>query len=158
FLRSIHGCILCRTAFGVKRMRRGESEVRESQAATVSSSHIERSNEVTMRLTPDKSAYERSRWRGGRCACYAPPVMPQGSAFNFDFRFPLIFLSHAQSIGCKRKKIQFPAVSSTPAISPHPPQPPTATFKRLYRTCVEQLGEHRDFVSFPLRCSSSLPL
>ena len=29
-------------------------------------------------------------------------------AFNCDFRFSLIFLSQAKSIGCKRKKIQFP--------------------------------------------------
>src|SRR5580704_9656629 len=35
---------------------------------------------------------ERSRWRGGRFACYAPQVMLQGSAFSFDFCFSLIFL------------------------------------------------------------------
>ena len=52
--------------------------------------------------------FERSRWRDGRFACYAPYVMLQGRAFNCDFRFPLIFLSQAKSIGCKRKKIQFP--------------------------------------------------
>src|SRR6516165_2065444 len=52
--------------------------------------------------------FERSRWRDGRFARYAPHVMPQGRAFNCDFRFPLIFLSQAKSIGCKRKKIQFP--------------------------------------------------
>jgi hypothetical protein len=28
---------------------------------------------------------QRSRWRGGRFACYAPQVMPQDSAFNCDF-------------------------------------------------------------------------
>jgi len=54
------------------------------------------------------TALERSRWRDGRFACYAPYVMLQGRAFNCDFRFSLIFLSQAQSIGCKRKKIQFP--------------------------------------------------
>jgi hypothetical protein len=54
------------------------------------------------------SAFERSRWRGGRFACYAPHVMPQGRAFNFDFRFSLIFVSPAKSISCKRKRIQFP--------------------------------------------------
>jgi hypothetical protein len=54
------------------------------------------------------SPFERSRWRDGRFACYAPHVMPQGRAFNGDFRFSLIFLSQAKSIGCKRKKIQFP--------------------------------------------------
>src|SRR5882762_8496291 len=54
------------------------------------------------------SALERSRWRDGRFACYAPYVMLQGRAFDCDFRFPLIFLSQAKSIGCKRKKIQFP--------------------------------------------------
>src|SRR5438309_1085919 len=53
-------------------------------------------------------ALERSRWRDGRFACYAPYVMLQGRAFNCDFRFPLIFLSQAKSIGCKRKKIQSP--------------------------------------------------
>src|SRR6267143_5514461 len=52
--------------------------------------------------------YERSRWRGGRFACYAQHVMPQGGAFNCDFRFSLILLSHAKSIDCRRKKIQFP--------------------------------------------------
>jgi hypothetical protein len=31
--------------------------------------------------------------RKGRFACYAPHVMPQGRAFNCDFRFSLIFLS-----------------------------------------------------------------
>src|ERR1700756_5457012 len=51
---------------------------------------------------------QRSRWRGGRFACYAPRVMPQGRPFNCDFRFSLISLSHAKSIGCKRKEIQFP--------------------------------------------------
>jgi hypothetical protein len=56
----------------------------------------------------DDSALERSRWRDGRFACYAPRVMPQSSAFNCDFRFPLIFLSRAKSIGCKRRKIEFP--------------------------------------------------
>src|SRR2546425_634388 len=53
-------------------------------------------------------ALERSRWRDGRFACYAPYVMLQGRAFNCDFRFSLIFISQAKSIGCKRKKIQFP--------------------------------------------------
>jgi hypothetical protein len=54
------------------------------------------------------SAFERSRWRDGRFACNAPHVMLQGRAFNCDFRFSLIFLSQAKSMGCKRKKIQFP--------------------------------------------------
>jgi len=54
------------------------------------------------------TAFERSRWRGGRFACYAPHVVPQCGAFNCDFRFSLIFLSQAKSMGCKRKKIQFP--------------------------------------------------
>src|SRR5438445_10650613 len=55
-----------------------------------------------------KMPFARSRWRGGRFACYAPDVMPQRGAFNCDFRFSLIFLSHAKSIGCRRQKIQFP--------------------------------------------------
>ncbi len=54
------------------------------------------------------SAFARSRWRGGRFACYAQDVMPQGGSFNCDSRFSLIFLSQAKSIGCRRKKIQFP--------------------------------------------------
>jgi hypothetical protein len=54
------------------------------------------------------NAFELSRWRGGRCPCYARHVKPQGGAFNCDFRFPLIFLSQAKSIGCQRGKIQFP--------------------------------------------------
>jgi hypothetical protein len=54
------------------------------------------------------TAFERSRWRDGRFACYAPHVMLQGRAFNCDFRFSLIFLNQAKSAGCKRKKIQFP--------------------------------------------------
>jgi hypothetical protein len=53
------------------------------------------------------TAFEISRWRGGRFACYARDVRPQGSAFNCDFRFSLIFLSQAKSIGCKQEKIQF---------------------------------------------------
>src|SRR5437773_8894429 len=52
--------------------------------------------------------FERSRWRDGRFACYAPYVMAQGRAFNCDFRFSLIFLSQAKSIGCKRKKDSIP--------------------------------------------------
>ena len=51
---------------------------------------------------------ERSRWRGGRFACYAQHVMPQLGAFNCDFRFPPIFVSHAKSTDCRPKKIQFP--------------------------------------------------
>jgi hypothetical protein len=35
-------------------------------------------------------------------------VMPQGDAFSFDFRLSPIFLSQAKSIGCRRKRIQFP--------------------------------------------------
>ena len=54
------------------------------------------------------SSPERSRCRGRRFACDAPHVMPQGRAVNCDFRFSPIFLSHAKSIGCRRKKIQFP--------------------------------------------------
>jgi len=60
------------------------------------------------RTTSTVTALERSRWRGGRFACYAQHVMPQGGAFNCDFRFSLILLSHAKSIDCRRKRIQFP--------------------------------------------------
>jgi hypothetical protein len=34
--------------------------------------------------------------------------MPQRSAFNSDFRFSLVFLSHAKSMGYRRREIQFP--------------------------------------------------
>jgi len=33
------------------------------------------------------------------------------------------------------------ALSPGPAISPHPPQPPAATFKRVYRTRAEHLAQ-----------------
>jgi hypothetical protein len=64
--------------------------------------------ECRFTLQSPRTPFERSRWRGGRFARYAPSVMPQGSACNGDFRFSVIFLSSAKSIGCKRKKIQFP--------------------------------------------------
>jgi len=54
------------------------------------------------------TGFELSRWRGGRFACYAPQVMPQGGAFDCDFRFSPIFVSRAKSTDCRRKKIQFP--------------------------------------------------
>jgi hypothetical protein len=63
---------------------------------------------VTLVLGFTVTTFECSRWRDGRFACYAPYVMLQRRAFNCDFRFPLIFLSQAKSMGCKRKKIQFP--------------------------------------------------
>src|SRR6266404_399145 len=34
--------------------------------------------------------FERSRWRGGRLACYTPRVMPQRGVTNDFIRFPLI--------------------------------------------------------------------
>ena len=54
------------------------------------------------------SAFERSRWRGGRFACYALQVMPQRSASNSKFRFSLFFLSPAKSLDYRGKRIQLP--------------------------------------------------
>jgi len=34
--------------------------------------------------------FERSRWRGGRQACYTPRVMLQSDVLNNFIRFPLI--------------------------------------------------------------------
>jgi hypothetical protein len=48
------------------------------------------------------TALGRSRWRGGRFACYAPHVMPQGRAFNCDFRFSLVLTTQAKSIAEQR--------------------------------------------------------
>src|SRR5438132_13686967 len=45
------------------------------------------------------------------------------------------------------KKDSIPiAIRAGPAISPHPPQPPAATFKRLYRTRAEHLAQLHAFV------------
>src|SRR6476620_4571139 len=45
------------------------------------------------------------------------------------------------------KKDSIPiAVRPAPAIRPHPPQPPPATFKRLYRTREEHLARLHVFV------------
>jgi hypothetical protein len=43
------------------------------------------------------------------------------------------------------------AVRPGPAISPHPPQPPAATFKRRYRTRAEHLAHLQAFVKTRLR-------
>jgi hypothetical protein len=51
---------------------------------------------------------QRSRWRGGRFACYAQQAMPHCGAFNCDFCLSPILLSRAKSSDCRRKKIQFP--------------------------------------------------
>jgi hypothetical protein len=64
--------------------------------------------------------------------------MPQGGAFNFDFCFSPIFVSHAKSTDCRRKKDSIPiAIRWGSAVSPHPPQPPAATFKRINQTRAE---------------------
>jgi len=74
--------------------------------------HLSVVRELVKFLAPESTSavipFERSRWRGRRFACYAHHVMPQGGAFNCDFRFSLISVSHAKSIDCRRKKIQFP--------------------------------------------------
>jgi len=53
------------------------------------------------------SPFERSRWRGGRFACYAPHVMPQGRAFNCDFRFSSDFPKSCKINRLQTKRIQF---------------------------------------------------
>jgi hypothetical protein len=57
------------------------------------------------------SAFERSRWRDGRFACYAPRVMPQDRAFDSDFRFYLFFLSQANQQSVNEKGFNSPWVS-----------------------------------------------
>jgi hypothetical protein len=54
------------------------------------------------------TASERSRWRGGRFACYAPPVMPQRDAMTGPIRFRSILATAVNSIDYKRKSIQIP--------------------------------------------------
>ena len=53
-------------------------------------------------------AFERSRWRGRRFACYTPRVMPQGGFLNCFFHFRLIFVTAVNSVDYRRKSIQFP--------------------------------------------------
>src|SRR5258705_11850906 len=63
---------------------------------------------------------------------------------------------------CKINKLQTKkdsipiAVRSGPAISPHPPQPPAATFKRLNRTRAEHRASVRSFVRTHVRLSTSV--
>ena len=81
-----------------------------------------------------EARYGRSRWRGGRFACYAPHVMPRGRAFNSDFRFSPDSSKSSKINRLQTEKDSIPiAIRSGSATSPHPPQPPAATFKSLYR-------------------------
>jgi len=99
----------------------GEMEMSGSSQMRISSSCPE------FKLT--STAFERSRWRGGRFGCYAPHVMPQGRAFNCDFSLFSDFPKPCKINKLQTKKDSIPiAIRSGPAISPHPPQPPAATF------------------------------
>jgi hypothetical protein len=64
----------------------------------------------------------------------------------FDFPKP----SKINSLQTKKDSIPI-AVRSGPAISPHPPQPPAASFKRLYRTREEHFAGLLAFVKTRLR-------
>jgi hypothetical protein len=51
---------------------------------------------------------ERSRWRGGRFACYAPRVMPQRNSSNHSSR-TCSFSKHRKTNSLQMgKKIEFP--------------------------------------------------
>jgi hypothetical protein len=70
-----------------------------------------------------------SRWRGGRYACYAPHLMPKARAFNCDFCLSPILSKPCKINRLRTKKDSIPiAIRSALAVSPHPPQPPAASF------------------------------
>ena len=52
--------------------------------------------------------FERSRWRGGRYACYTLAVMPHQGVLYRDFRFCVILATTVKSVGYRRESIQFP--------------------------------------------------
>ena len=75
--------------------------------------------------------------------------MPQGGTFNCDFRFSLIFVSHAESIDGSKDSIPI-AVKLGSAVSPHPPQPPAATVNGLIERAPSTV---LSFTSSPKRAS-----
>jgi hypothetical protein len=63
---------------------------------------------VTSGLPLPTTPFERSRWRGGRFACYAPHVMPQRNALNCGSRtcsFSKYRKTNSLQMG---EKIEFP--------------------------------------------------
>jgi hypothetical protein len=52
--------------------------------------------------------FERSRWRGGRFACYTPRVMLQRGVLIQRFRFRLILATAFNSVNYSQKSIQIP--------------------------------------------------
>ena len=52
--------------------------------------------------------FERSRWRGGRYACYTLRVMPQRGVLIQRFRFRLILATAFNSVNYSQKSIQIP--------------------------------------------------
>ena len=52
--------------------------------------------------------FERSRWRGGRFACYTPRVMQQHGVLIDLIRFWLILATAVNSVDYRRKSIQIP--------------------------------------------------
>src|SRR5438309_1584471 len=67
-----------------------------------------------------------------------------------DQKTPEKFAGQINRLQTKKDSIPI-AVRSGPAISPHPPQPPAATFNRLYRTRAEHLAHLHAFVITRLR-------
>jgi len=55
-----------------------------------------------------KTVFERSRWRGGRCACYTPRVMPQRGIMIPRFRFRVISAAALNSVDYSPKSIEIP--------------------------------------------------
>ena len=51
---------------------------------------------------------QRSRWRGGRFACYTPRAMPQRGVLIQRFRFRTIFATAFKSVDYGQKSIQIP--------------------------------------------------
>src|ERR1700682_819275 len=75
-------------------------------------------------------------------------------AFRVGGRKFASLASQAEGYGnrLQTKKDSIPiAVRPGPAISPHPPQPPAATFRRLYRTREEHLARLHAVVKTRLR-------
>ena len=54
------------------------------------------------------SAFERSRWRGRRFACYTPRVMPQRGVLVQRVRFRVILATAFNSVDYSQKSIEIP--------------------------------------------------
>jgi hypothetical protein len=65
-------------------------------------------NHLRIERTFPVTAFERSRWRGGRFACYAPHVMPQRNVSNCGSR-TCSFSKYRKTNGLRMgEKIEFP--------------------------------------------------